>query len=122
MKTVIDLLCQDPGQLIVWDFKTSSRMYSELETALSLQATIYLNAVWENYKELPIFDFVVLVKTKSPKIQRIPTTRNEQDFGRLGDLPPDRGPGGGSRRFLPRRITFELLDLSFPQAVSVLDQ
>ena len=86
MKTVIDLLCQTPDEFKVTDFKTSSRMYSEMEIALSLQATCYLNAVWENYKELPTFDFVVLVKTKLPKIQRILTTRNQEDFGRLGNI------------------------------------
>ena len=86
MKTVIDLLTRDPGQLLVWDFKTSSRAYSEMETELSLQATIYSNSVWQIYKELPAFEFVVLLKTKSPKIQRVPTTRAPDDFGRLGDL------------------------------------
>lgn len=31
-------------------------------------------------------EFTVLVKTKTPKIQRLKTARNEDDLGRLGDL------------------------------------
>jgi CRISPR/Cas system-associated exonuclease Cas4 (RecB family) len=51
-----------------------------------LQATCYVNAVWETLGEWASVEFEVLVKTKTPKLQRIKTARTEEDIGRLGDL------------------------------------
>ena len=83
----IDLLTRDSGLLKITEFKTSGRAYGESEVEGSLQATCYVNAVQEMFGEWPkVVEFAVLVKTKSPKIQRLKTSRSEDDLGRLGDL------------------------------------
>jgi len=84
---IIDLLTrEEDGVLRVNEFKTSGRAYGEFEVATSLQATCYVNAVWETLGEWASVEFEVLVKTKTPKLQRIKTARTEEDIGRLGDL------------------------------------
>ncbi len=84
--TVLDLVSMDDGRMKISEFKTSGRAYGEFEVDTSLQATCYVNALWENVAKLPSVEFTVLVKTKTPKIQRVKTHRNEEDFGRLGDI------------------------------------
>lgn len=84
--TFIDLLSREAGVLKITEFKTSGRAYGESEVEGSLQATCYVNAVQEMFEEWPKVVFAVLVKTKSPKIQRLKTSRSEDDLGRLGDL------------------------------------
>jgi CRISPR/Cas system-associated exonuclease Cas4 (RecB family) len=86
LTAIIDLVTQEPDGLKVNEFKTSGRSYGEFEVATSLQATCYVNAVWETFGEWASVEFAVLVKTKTPKIQRIATARTEEDLGRLGDL------------------------------------
>lgn len=84
--SVIDLLARENEDLVVVDFKTSSRAYSEMDAETSLQATCYLNAVNENYGADARFEYTVLVKTKKPKVQHLEVTRMQEDFSRLGDL------------------------------------
>ena len=84
--TVLDLVSMDDGRMKISEFKTSGRAYGEFEVDTSLQATCYVNALWENIAKLPSVEFTVLVKTKTPKIQRVKTHRTEEDFGRLGDI------------------------------------
>lgn len=84
--TVIDLIARPASGLKITDLKTSSRSYSAMDASLSLQATCYVNAVYENCGELPTFEYAVMVKTKLPRVQRIETTRTRADLGRLGDL------------------------------------
>lgn len=83
---VLDLLTRDAASLTVTDFKTSGRSMSGLEADLSLQATCYANAVNYQFAEPSRFQFVVLVKTKTPKVQQLPTARSEADLGRLADV------------------------------------
>jgi putative RecB family exonuclease len=52
---------------------------------MALQATCYINAVQERYGEPVSLNYVVLVKTKTPQVQRLTTDRTESDLGRLGD-------------------------------------
>jgi len=82
---VLDLITQEGG-LKVSEFKTSGRAYGEFEAETSIQPTCYLNAVQEMYGEPATVEFVVLVKTKKPRVQRIPVMRDDGDVGRLGDL------------------------------------
>ncbi len=84
--TVIDLLARENGRLKILEIKTSGRSYAESDSETSLQPACYVNAVREEYGEEATVEFVVLVKTKTPKIQRVSTFRNEDDLGRLGDL------------------------------------
>jgi len=82
---VLDLITRGDG-LKVSEFKTSGRAYGDFEAETSLQPTCYLNAVQEMYGEPATIEFVVLVKTKKPKVQRISLVRDQGDVGRLGDL------------------------------------
>jgi len=72
--------------LVVKEFKTAGRAFSESEVQTSLQPTCYVHAVNEQYGKEATVEYVVLVKTKTPKVQRLTTTRYADDFGRLGDL------------------------------------
>jgi putative RecB family exonuclease len=84
---VTDLITVGEQQpLKISEFKTSGRAYSESEAHMSLQPTCYGHAVSESYGQEATVEFVVLVKTKTPKVQRLTTTREASDFGRLGDL------------------------------------
>jgi putative RecB family exonuclease len=83
---VVDLLTQDNEGLAITDFKTAGRSFSESEAATSLQPTCYVNNVGLIYGEPASFQFTVLVKTKTPRVQRLEANRNEADLGRLGDL------------------------------------
>jgi len=83
---VVDLLTEGNEELMVREFKTSGRAYSEMEAETSLQPTCYTIAVQETLGIAPTVEYTVLVKTKTPKIQRLTTVRNEDDQARLGDL------------------------------------
>lgn len=81
-----DLITKEDEVLKVTEFKTSGRSYGNFEVETSLQATCYVNAVIETTGEMPSVEYAVLVKTKTPKLQRLKTARTEEDVGRLGDL------------------------------------
>jgi putative RecB family exonuclease len=83
---VADLITEDNEELTVREYKTSGRSYGEMEVETSLQPTCYINAVQEVFGNPAAVEFTVLVKTKSPKIQRMRTVRTEEDLGRLGDI------------------------------------
>ncbi len=83
---VADLITEGNEELTVREFKTSGRAYSEMEAETSLQPTCYVNAVQETLGIPPAVEYTVLVKTKTPKIQRLTTVRNEDDLARLGDI------------------------------------
>lgn len=84
---VADLITRrDDGTLQVGELKTSGRAYSESEVATSLQPTFYANALYERTGEEPAVEYAILVKTKTPKIQRIEAVRTVSDYQRLGDL------------------------------------
>ena len=85
MIAVLDLMCRNENGLTVVEFKTSKRKYGDAELEMALQATCYVNAVQERYGEPVSLNYVVLVKTKSPQVQRLTTERSEADLGRLGD-------------------------------------
>ena len=83
---VVDLLCRAENGLIVKEFKTSGRRYSESEAATTLQASCYVHAVQERFDEPVGIQYVVLVKTKKPAVQYLTTARCDADLGRLGDV------------------------------------
>jgi putative RecB family exonuclease len=83
---VLDLLSRDAHGLVVSEYKTSGRRYSELETEMMLQATTYATAVQQRYDEKPGVRYVVLVKTKKPQVQYLETVRTDADINRLGDV------------------------------------
>lgn len=83
---VIDLLHRDDNGLMVSEFKTSGRRFSESEAATTLQASCYVHAVQERFDESVGIRYVVLVKTKKPTIQYLNTARCDSDLSRLGDV------------------------------------
>jgi putative RecB family exonuclease len=83
---VVDLLTQNDGLLVVQEFKTAGRAYSQGEIDSSLQATCYSQAISEEYGKSPQIGYGVLVKTKTPKFQQLITSRGETERRRLGDL------------------------------------
>ena len=85
MVAIVDLLTRDKDELAITELKTSGRSYGNFEVDVSLQPTSYANAVWETFGEQANVEYAILVKTKTPKLQRLTTVRNEDDFGRLGD-------------------------------------
>jgi putative RecB family exonuclease len=84
--SVLDLLARDQLGLVITDFKTAGRSMSAAEADMSLQATAYSNAVKFNFDESATFKFLVLVKTKTPKVQHVEAIRTQSDLGRFGDL------------------------------------
>jgi len=85
MVAIVDLLTRDNDGLAITEIKTSGRSYGSFEVEVSLQPTSYVNAVWETFGEQATVEYAILVKTKTPKLQRLTTVRNEDDLGRLGD-------------------------------------
>ena len=83
---ITDLITEADQELTVREFKTSARAYSESEVASSLQPTCYVHAVRETLGRDANVEYTVLVKTKTPKVQRLQTSRFTEDCGRLGDL------------------------------------
>jgi len=83
---VLDLVTRDDDGLQITDFKTSSKSYSEYDAHLSLQPTAYLHAAQQHYQESATFQYMVMVKVKQPRIQRLATARMPTDFDRFGDL------------------------------------
>ena len=83
---VADLITATDDGLVVREFKTAARAYSESEAAASLQPTCYVNAVEQTFGEPATVGYTVLVKTKVPKIQKLAAARSPEDLGRLGDI------------------------------------
>lgn len=76
----IDLLEEDEsGNIIVTDWKTSGRAYSNDEVDKNLQLTIYGLAVKENgYREREVLlKFDCLIKTRVPKFEQFWTVRDD---------------------------------------------
>jgi putative RecB family exonuclease len=86
LMAVADLVTEDAETVIIGEFKTSGRAYSSAEIETSLQPTCYVNAILETTGFHATVEYTVLVKTKTPKVQRLTTVRNEDDLGRLGDI------------------------------------
>lgn len=83
---IADLItCVEDG-LKVHEFKTSGRAYSDMEADTSHQPTCYVNAVQEVFGEPARVEYTVLVKTKTPKVQRLEAVRHDEDLSRLGDI------------------------------------
>lgn len=78
----IDLVEEDSsGTIIVTDFKTAGRAYSNDEVDKNFQLTLYQIAVKQNGfgdREI-LLKFDCLIKTKTPKFEPYYTTRNEVD-------------------------------------------
>ncbi len=79
---VIDLVEEDEnGNIIITDFKTSSRAYSKDEIDKNFQLTVYHMAAKKNgYADRDILlRFDCLIKTRKPKFEQYWTVRTEED-------------------------------------------
>lgn len=79
---VMDLVEEDDGgNIIITDWKTSSRAYSKDEVKKSFQLTVYQIAARQNgFADLEILlKFDCLIKTRKPKFEQYYTIRTEQD-------------------------------------------
>lgn len=83
---VLDLLSEGDQGLVVTEFKTSSKKYSDAQAAMALQPLIYAHAVREKWGEPAAVRFAVLVKTKTPQVQFLDASRSDDDFSRIGDV------------------------------------
>jgi len=98
---VADLITGHEGKHHITEFKTSGKAYSEFDIDNSLQATCYVNASFELLSNLATVDYVVLVRTKVPKLQRVRTARNENELGKLGDIVETIERAIEAKAFLP---------------------
>lgn len=57
-----------------------------MEAETSLQTTCYINAAQEVFGTPATVEYTVLIKTKTPKVQRLTAVRNDEDLARLGDI------------------------------------
>jgi CRISPR/Cas system-associated exonuclease Cas4 (RecB family) len=80
-----DLMTETEEGVAIGELKTSGRAYSNLEAETSLQPTCYITAAQETYGKPATVEYTVLVKTKTPKVQRLSAVRYPEDLGRLGD-------------------------------------
>jgi len=73
-----------------------------------LKPTCYAAAVKELTGTIPKVEYTILVKTKTPKVQRLSTIRNDDDRGRLGDLIQTVERAVDYDIFYPKRIACAL--------------
>lgn len=76
----VDLIEED-GALV--EVKTASRKPDRASLALHLQVTAYSYALTRIYRERPRARLDVLLKTKEPRLKRLPVERSEADDRRL---------------------------------------
>ena len=91
----IDFLRDDE----VIELKTSGKSYSQLQVDLNLQATCYAAAMMRSRKIDPVaVRFVVITKTKTPKVQNLVTWRSKEDLDLLASVARnvDQGISSGS--------------------------
>ncbi|MBL8822287.1 MAG: PD-(D/E)XK nuclease family protein [Planctomycetia bacterium] len=84
--TIADLITDSDDGLVVNEFKTSSRTYSNMEVEQSLQASCYIHAGEDTWALPTSVRFIIFVKTKQPKIQRLDTIRDANNSTRVGDI------------------------------------
>jgi len=79
---IFDLVEKDPsGTIVVSDFKTSSKGYSNEDISRNFQLTLYGMAAKANgYREREVLlRFDCVVKTKSPRFEQHYSSRTERD-------------------------------------------
>ena len=75
-----DLIEQGP---VVVDLKTSARKMGMPEVEKNIQLTAYSYAYWMKNGRLPDMRLDVLVKNKTPRLDKMPTSRNQTDHRRF---------------------------------------
>lgn len=83
---ITDLIEEDnSGTVIITDYKTRNKAYSENDIDTDMQLTLYQMAIKASeYRDREIMlRFIALIKTKTPKVEHYWTTRTELDEKRL---------------------------------------
>jgi putative RecB family exonuclease len=83
----LDLIEKDDDGLVVVDLKTAGRSYSQQDADLNLQLTGYgLLVLLETTEPPRSLRIDAVVRNKTPRVQRLETTRTECDFVRFWSL------------------------------------
>jgi len=80
LKGRFDLVEQGP---VVVDLKTAARKMAVADVDMNLQLTAYSYAYWYKNGRLPDLRLDVLIKTSTPRLERMPTTRKQHDHRRF---------------------------------------
>lgn len=112
---VLDLLTDLDGTLLITEFKTSAKKYSDADVESALQASCYIHAVQERYEKPAQVSYTVLVKTKTPSIQKIETQRDQEDCTRIGDIVHSLETISQSHAFFPNESPMNCSGCSYRQ-------
>jgi Holliday junction resolvase-like predicted endonuclease len=82
----IDLVVEQGGRKALVDWKTAGKRWSKGKAALDLQPTVFLYGYRQLHGEIPGFRFDVLVKNKTPVLEKHVTERNLDQFNRMVEL------------------------------------
>jgi CRISPR/Cas system-associated exonuclease Cas4 (RecB family) len=110
---IVDLITKSNERMVITEFKTSSRNYSESDVQHSLQASCYAHALQSRFGNLPEIGYTVFVKTKTPKLQRLSTTRTIEQNCRLGDIAHQIECAVASKIFYPIESAMNCSGCSF---------
>ncbi len=116
---VQDLIEEDEsGAIVITDWKTSSRAYSEEEIDKNLQITIYhMAAKLNGYRDREILlRFDCLIKTKIPRFEQYYTTRSEIDEMRTAKKIRHVFEGISKGVFIPNDNSWKCKGCSFRKA------
>ena len=116
---VTDLIEEDDsGTIIVTDYKTKAKAFSEKEIDKDMQLTLYQMAMKAGeYKDREVMlRFVCLIKTKTPKIAQYWTMRTELDEKRLSKKAREVWEGISKGVFIPNDGHWKCFNCGYKQA------
>jgi len=102
----IDCVVSRAGITTLIDWKTSARRWPKDQADKSLQATAYLYAYRQLRGQTPAMRFDVVVKNKTPVVERHETTRTEDQFHRMVELVKMSEKMIAAEHFLPSEQGF----------------
>lgn len=116
---ITDCIEEDDSQtIIVTDYKTKAKAYSEKEINMDMQLTLYQMAMKASeYKGREIMlRFICLIKTKIPKIEQYWTMRTELDERRLAKKAIKVWEGISKGVFIPNDGHWKCINCGYKQA------
>ena len=108
----------DSGTIIITDYKTKAKAYSEKEIDSDMQLTLYQLAMKAGeYKDREIMlRFVALIKTKTPKVEQYWAMRSELDEKRLAKKAIQVWEGISKGVFIPNDGHWKCINCSYKTA------
>ena len=104
------------GQSVIVDWKSAGRRWPKDKAAHDLQPTAYLYAAGQLGMGTETFRFDVVVKNKTPVLERHVTTRNPDQFGRLVACVKTIERMVAAEHFMPSEQSFFCAGCSFKGA------